>query len=63
VYPDAPKKIGDDSTMSRTAIHGTETVLIPSRGDDGNTSTNEKTFAAGPMELSEEVLFGGDTDA
>lgn len=57
------KKVGNDSTISRTAINGTGMVLITSRGDDGNTSTNAKTFAAGPMELSEEVLFGGDTNA
>ena len=56
------KRLGNGSTLSRTAINGTGMVLITSRGDDGNTSTNAKTFAAGPMELSEEVRLGGDTD-
>ena len=53
------REITNESTRSQTSINGTGQVLMKSASTDGNTSTRGTTYAGGPMQIQEQVLFNG----
>lgn len=56
------REITNESTRSQTAINGTGQVLMTAESTDGNTSTRGTTYAGGPMQVQEQVLFDGGDD-
>lgn len=56
------REITNESTRSQTSINGTGQVLMKAASTDGNTSTRGTTYAGGPMQIQEQVLFNGGDD-
>lgn len=57
------REMTNESTRSQTSINGTGQVLMTAESTDGNTSTRGTTYAGGPMQIQEQVLFdGGDNE-
>jgi len=56
------REITNESTRSQTSINGTGQVLMKATSTDGNTSTGGTTYAGGPMQIQEQVLFNGGDD-
>ncbi len=54
------KELSNESTVSRTGMNGSGQVILTSRTTGGNGSGQTKTYAAGPVSLSEIVRFGED---
>jgi hypothetical protein len=53
------KKVGEEGTRSRTQINGTGHVSLSTEIRSNNTIENSRTYAAGPMQVSEVVALGG----
>jgi|GEM_PF-1067655 len=53
------KQVGDQITRSRTMINGTGQISLSTQTRSNNTSEDSRTYAAGPMQVSEEVALGG----
>jgi hypothetical protein len=53
------KKVGEERTRSRTLINGTGQVSLSTETRSNNTSEHSRTYAAGPMQVSEVVALGG----
>ena len=53
------KQVGDEGTRSRTLINGTGQVSLSTETRSNNTTENSRTYAAGPMQVSEVVALGG----
>jgi len=53
------KKVGEEGTLSRTLINGTGQVSLSTETRSNNTTENSRTYAAGPMQVSEVVALGG----
>ena len=57
------KKVGEEGTRSMTLIKGTGQVSLSTETRSNNTTENSRTYAAGPMHVSEVVaLRGGEYD-
>ena len=53
------KQVGEEGTRSRTLIYGTGQVSLSTETRSNNTSESSRTYAAGPMQVSEVVALGG----
>jgi len=53
------KQVGEEGTRSRTLINGTGLVSLSTETRSNNTSESSRTYAAGPMQVSEVVALGG----
>jgi hypothetical protein len=53
------KQVGEEGTRSRTLISGTGQVSLSTETRSNNTTENSRTYAAGPMQVSEVVALGG----
>ena len=53
------KQVGDQTTRSRTMINGTGQISLSTQTRSNNTSEDSRTYAAGPMQVSEVVALGG----
>ena len=53
------KQVGEEGTRSRTLINGTGQVSLSTEIRSNNTTENSRTYAAGPMQVSEVVALGG----
>ncbi|MDD1727577.1 MAG: hypothetical protein LUQ50_00730 [Methanospirillum sp.] len=53
------KKVGEEGTRSRTLINVTGQVSLSTETRSNNTTEHSRTYAAGPMQVSEVVALGG----